>query len=82
MATIPWKTQAELDAEAAEREKQAAIATHEQAIHKRQQAYVALLTTGATEAELAECKNEIQQLLDALEVLRNAYPAETMRCMR
>jgi len=72
MANIPWKTQAELDAEAAERQRQADIAAHEQAIRERQQAYVALLTTGATEAELAECKDEIQQLLDALEVLRNA----------
>ena len=72
MATIPWKTQAELDAEAAERQRQSAITAHEQAIHERQRAYVALLTTGATETELAECKDEIQQLLDALEVLRNA----------
>lgn len=72
MATILWRTQAELDAEAAERQRQVAIQAHEQAIRERQQAYVALLTIGATEAELAECKNEIQQLLDALEVLRNA----------
>ena len=72
MATIPWKTQAELDAEAAEKQRQAAIAAYEKAIRERQQAYVALLTTGATEAELADCKAEIQQLLDALEVLRSA----------
>ena len=72
MATIPWKTKTELDAEAAEKQRQAAIAAYEKAIRERQQAYVALLTTGATEAELAECKDEIQQLLDALEVLRNA----------
>jgi hypothetical protein len=72
VATILWRTQAELDAEAAERQRQVAIQAHEQAIRERQQAYVALLTIGATEAELAECKNEIQQLLDALEVLRNA----------
>ena len=72
MANIPWRTQAELDAEAAERERQTAIQAHEQAIRERQRAYVALLTTGATEAELAECKAEIQALLDSLEVLRNA----------
>ena len=72
MAQIPWKTQAELDAEAAERQRQAAIQAHEQAIRERQQAYVALLTTGATQAELDTCLTEIQQLLDALEVLRSA----------
>ena len=72
MAQIPWKTQAELDAEAAEKQRQAAIAAYEKAIRERQQAYVALLTTGATEAELADCKAEIQALLDSLEVLRSA----------
>ena len=72
MAQIPWKTQAELDAEASERQRQAAIQAHEQAIRERQQAYVALLTTGATEAELADCKAEIETLLDSLGVLRNA----------
>jgi hypothetical protein len=72
VAKIPWKTQAELDVEAAERQRQAAIQAHEQVIRERQQAYVALLTTGATEAELANCKAEIQALLDSLEVLRSA----------
>ena len=48
------------------------IIAHEQAIRERQQAYVALLTTGADEAELAECKAEIETLLQSLEVLRNA----------
>lgn len=72
MAKIPWRTQAELDAEAAERQRQSAIAAHEQAIHERQQAYVALLTTGATQQELDDCKAEIETLLQSLEVLRDA----------
>jgi hypothetical protein len=72
VAKIPWRTQAELDAETAERQRQATIHAHEQAIHERQQAYMALLTTGATEAELDDCKAEIQALLDSLEVLRSA----------
>ncbi|HHY47087.1 MAG TPA: hypothetical protein GX506_07305 [Firmicutes bacterium] len=70
MAQITWKSKAELDAEAAERQKQADIQAHEAAIKERQQAYVALLSTGAAQAELDECKAEIQMLMQSLEVLR------------
>lgn len=72
MARIPWVTQEQLDAEAAERQRQADVESHERAIKERQQAYVALLTTGGTQQELDECKGEIQALLDGLEVLRDA----------
>lgn len=72
MAGFTVETAADRLAKKQKAQRQAAVHAHEQAIHERQQAYVALLTTGATEAELAECKDEIQALLDSLEVLRNA----------
>ena len=76
MATIAWKTQAELDAEAARAQLWAEIQAYERAINERQQAYLALLTTDASQEELDSCKAELQQLLDAfserLEVLRSA----------
>ena len=72
MAEFSVETAADRLAKEQEGQRQTAMQAHEQAIRERQQAYVALLTTGATQAELDECKAEIQQLLDALEVLRSA----------
>ena len=58
------------------------IALLEGELHGRYYAYLKLSATGATPGELDECKAEIQIILESLEVLYNAEPAETLSNLR
>lgn len=75
MAKIPWVTQAELDAQKAEQERQRQIRTLESLLAERYAAHSRLLATDADEDEIEEVKQEITAILAELEVLYRAEPA-------
>ncbi|HHV63402.1 MAG TPA: hypothetical protein GXX51_12310 [Firmicutes bacterium] len=72
MAQITWKSKAELEAEVAERQRQAQIAELERMLGERIQAKIRLEATGGTPEEVAEVQDEINAILEAI---RNANTA-------
>lgn len=72
MAKIPWVTQAELDAQKAEQERQRQIRTLESLLEERYEAHSRLLATDADPAEIEEVKDEIALILEELGGLYNA----------
>lgn len=72
MAKIPWATQAELDAQKAEQERQRQIRTLESLLAERYAAHSRLVATDADPAEIEEVKDEIALILEELGGLYNA----------
>ena len=72
MAKIPWVTQAELDAQKTEQERQRQIRELESLLAERYQAHGRLVATDADPAEIEEVKDEIALILEELGGLYNA----------
>jgi hypothetical protein len=72
MANISWKSKEQIEREQLAEQRAAQIKVYEDDLQERYAAYTKLLATGAEQAELEECQQEIQLILTELEELYNA----------
>lgn len=72
MAKINWKSKEQIEREQLAEQRAAQIKVYEDDLQERYAAYIKLLATGAEQAELEECQQEIQLILTELEGLYSA----------